>query len=312
MSIVDLHPEELLDKHARGALSETERARLATHVATCSVCRFELAVRVDLELDVQASRALAERPSVPPELAALPGPDVAVSPPALQPVRARSRRRAWVLGLAAALVGGMSFAALSFELAAPKHDAPVSATSRARRESGSEVATTVATSAPTSPSQQAVAPNSALQVASARAEEGDRVTAKGVRTARGLGMSAPELFRAANGARRSNDTERAIALYRELETRYPRSEESRVSYATLGSLLLDRGDARSALDGFNQYLARGDSALGEEALVGRALAFQRLGARDGETAAWQEVLRRFPASVHARVAKARLLELASH
>ncbi|HEX4338074.1 MAG TPA: tetratricopeptide repeat protein [Polyangiaceae bacterium] len=282
MSVVDLHPEELLDKHARGTLSEAERARLEGHVSTCNVCRFELAARLhfrDLEDD--------EVPLAPPAA-------TTVVPP-----RAR-RRRAWVIGLAAALVGGMSFAAL--ELTTLNHAAAPETHATAAGVKRVTPVHPVVTSLP--------APN--LVVESTTAVVAPHVAAEHVANtlpARAKTASAPELFRAANAARRSDDTERAIGLYKELETRYPKSDEARVSYATVGSLLLDRGDPRSALDGFNHYLSRGDGALGEEALVGRALAFQRLGQHDAEVGAWQEILRRFPASVHARLAKSRLVEL---
>lgn len=51
MKVVDLHPEELLDKDARGALSEEERALLQAHLARCETCRFEQAVRADFALE---------------------------------------------------------------------------------------------------------------------------------------------------------------------------------------------------------------------------------------------------------------------
>ena len=53
MTVVDLHPEELLDKDARGELSRDERARLEVHLARCSACRAERVLRMDFadELD---------------------------------------------------------------------------------------------------------------------------------------------------------------------------------------------------------------------------------------------------------------------
>ena len=41
MSSVDLHPEELIDRARRGAISVEETARLRAHLAGCSACRFE-------------------------------------------------------------------------------------------------------------------------------------------------------------------------------------------------------------------------------------------------------------------------------
>jgi predicted anti-sigma-YlaC factor YlaD len=55
MSVVDLHPEDLLDKDARGELTGDERVRLDTHLARCSACRAETMLRADFaaELDEQ-------------------------------------------------------------------------------------------------------------------------------------------------------------------------------------------------------------------------------------------------------------------
>jgi TolA-binding protein len=294
MSIVDLHPEELIDKHASGTLSAAERTRLEAHVQGCAVCRFELAARHDF---ATLSLPAVQAPSAPPALEPSPR------------VLPRRRRRGIVLGLAAALIGGVSLAALSASLLGPARPATESAPDRhpAPGRSSPRATTTVAATATPieSPAPAAIA-DSAGAALEQRARREASQRAPGPPHAR---ASAADLFRAANAARRDRDTTRAVALYRELESRYPRSEEARVSYATLGTLLLDRGDAHAALDGFDQYLSRGDSALGEEALVGRALAFEKLGNHDGEIAAWREVLRRFPGSVHARVARARLLAL---
>ena len=108
MTVVDLHPEELLDKDARGELSTDERARLETHLARCAACRAERVLRLDfadeLESDDRPSALLglvqgalaAPRPAAPPdampELDTLPG------------LRRRPRRTAFVLLVAAAVL----------------------------------------------------------------------------------------------------------------------------------------------------------------------------------------------------------------
>lgn len=46
--VVWLHPEELIDKHARGTLDAAERACLDDHLARCPPCRFEMALRAEL------------------------------------------------------------------------------------------------------------------------------------------------------------------------------------------------------------------------------------------------------------------------
>lgn len=51
MNVVDLHPDDLLDREARGALTEQERARLDAHLAVCVACRFERVARDDFAME---------------------------------------------------------------------------------------------------------------------------------------------------------------------------------------------------------------------------------------------------------------------
>jgi TolA-binding protein len=120
--------------------------------------------------------------------------------------------------------------------------------------------------------------------------------------------SASDLFSAANQLRRRGQDAQAISAYRRLQQAYPQSGEATLSLATLGALLLQRGDARGALAQFDGYVARGGPVL-EEALAGRARALGQLGDRAGEAQAWRNLLDRFPSSVHAARAHARLAEL---
>ncbi len=124
-------------------------------------------------------------------------------------------------------------------------------------------------------------------------------------------LGPAELFSRANDARRASDTARAIALHEELQSKFPDSREASTSRVALGRLLLDRaGDPARARALFDRYLDRDPSGpLAEEARVGRALAFMRLGDRDAERSAWREVLERHPGSVHAERARQRLLVL---
>ena len=121
-------------------------------------------------------------------------------------------------------------------------------------------------------------------------------------------LGPAELFARANEARRANDTDRAVALYEELQSKFPDSGEASTSRVALGRLLLDRtGDPGRARALFSAYLAREPSGpLAEEARAGRALAAMRLGDREGERAAWLELLERHPGSVHAERARQRL------
>lgn len=94
--------------------------------------------------------------------------------------------------------------------------------------------------------------------------------------------------------------------YRQLQAWYADSTEAKLSHATLGRLLLDRGDAARALREFDAYLLGGAGPLGEEALAGRALALQRLGRSDEEGTTWRRMLTTYPASIYAAQARARL------
>jgi len=121
-------------------------------------------------------------------------------------------------------------------------------------------------------------------------------------------LGPAELFARANDARRAGETTRAVSLYEQLQSEFPDSREASTSRVALGRLLLDRtGEPGRARALFDRYLERDPTGpLAEEARVGRALAFMRLGDRDAERAAWREVLERHPGSVHAERARQRL------
>jgi TolA-binding protein len=130
--------------------------------------------------------------------------------------------------------------------------------------------------------------------------------------ASGRGAGAAALFADANRARRDGNADRAVSLYRSLQSRYPASSESGLSRALVAQLLLDRGNPEAALAGFDRYLADGAPALGAEALVGRARALEQLKRTTQAAAAWRDVQSRFPGSIHARLAASRLASLGMH
>lgn len=65
MGVVDLHPDELIDRAARGTLSTDERARLDAHLAGCVACRFEIKARDDFSDDLADEPAPPARPLEP-------------------------------------------------------------------------------------------------------------------------------------------------------------------------------------------------------------------------------------------------------
>lgn len=126
-----------------------------------------------------------------------------------------------------------------------------------------------------------------------------------------LGESASDLFRSANTARRAGDVDGAVAGYRSLVAHYPAASESRAAHVSLGMLLLEKkADAAGALQQFDAYLAGGSrDTLAEEARLGRALAFQRLGRAVEERRAWHTLIENHPKSLHLSRAEARLAAL---
>jgi TolA-binding protein len=117
-------------------------------------------------------------------------------------------------------------------------------------------------------------------------------------------------FRQANEARQAGDHPRAGELYGMLLNRFSGSPEAHASLALFGRMLLDDGNANGALQCFDDYLRTG-GALREDVMLGRALAFQRIGPRAAadEARAWSSLLDAYPGTVHTARARRRLAEL---
>jgi TolA-binding protein len=325
MSVIDIHPEELFDRLTTGTLTESEAERLRGHLATCDVCRFELLARGDFRAELAAS---------PERSPATPQPDAA-RVRATRRVLVPRRRRALIWASAAALLLMATGALASVVTGVPpwrlfaeaKNDEALpaatvrAAAARPKRgrsappeplagagqsaeaqpaETPSSVTPAVANaaSAEATPGPSAEPPAALLPVARSKASE-----------ARPESPSAGRLFADANRARARGEIARAVSLYRQLQARYPRSSEAELSELTLSTLLLHMGDARAALAGFDDYLARGTRPLQAEALVGRALARRALGQRALEIAAWKLVAERFAGTSYARRAEERLAAL---
>jgi TolA-binding protein len=352
MKVVDLHPEDLIDKLAAGELTSAERTRLDAHVLLCSACRLEISVRADLEQDAPLIEQRPQLTFPSGSERTQPAPRVAAS------IRPRSRRRWPLVMLAAALVlcaGGATAAVVTGAVKAPwlpwaseakgVTSAPPAtgaklaaktklAASKATTAIDAPPLTTEASSAslPTASAEVTPAPSAGASVAVAahvnhavKAEPASSALAASstaMPSAPSAAASSPRteeptprvdaaaaLFSDANRARRDGNADRAVTLYRSLQTRYPSSSESELSRALLAQLLLDRGNPEAALAGFDRYLAEAAPVLGAEALVGRARALEQLGKSTQAAAAWREVQTRFAGSVHARLAAARLAAL---
>jgi hypothetical protein len=120
------------------------------------------------------------------------------------------------------------------------------------------------------------------------------------------GISASTLFDDANAARHRGNTVEAAGLYRDLQARFPESQEARLSIAVVARMQLDLGETTAAASEFEAYLATGDGALREEAMAGRAIALGRLGRTAAEIEVWRDLLRAYPLSGYAGVARKRM------
>jgi TolA-binding protein len=343
MTVVGLHPEELFDKLLEGEITPSERERLRAHLEGCDVCRFEYQARLDFK-----SEALALGASAPPPLVPLraPPPTAIVKPRRQRRRLVWALAAAALISASGAVASGVAGQApwhgVSLLFSRSKTAAPPATTvsmKLAKVEPATQVVLqpTEAAARPTEPEGRspridggpapAVAPETAAQ-ASAPAPVRVAATSKVARGAETVTKdsatketsarepaaskeppSAARLFAEANQARRAGDVGKASGLYHLLQDQFPGSAEAELSRVTLSLLLLDGGDAQGALRGFERYLAGGTRGLEAEALVGRARALGRLGRRDLEATAWQEVQRKYPRSIYGRQASERLLAL---
>jgi len=344
VSIIALHPEDLLERDARGELSQPERARLEQHLRHCSVCQLERKLRADFR---QEEAPLGSDFDVHRLLSAVlaPGAPGAMSEVARPPRPSAMRRMRPALLVAAALfVAGASVAAgwdgIPNMHAHNEAQDAISTLSARRASSGALGRSAAATAARETPS---IEPLPSLDVASSGAASGAKEVANApvvvapvkltpgrtsprvssalsvAPSAAGLGTSASDgwtapasdaaaLFAQANVVRRSGDRAKAAELYRALVERFPRSAEAHEAEAALGHLLLGAGNASAALRYFDEYLYS-SGPLEEDVRVDRALAFNRLHRSSDEADAWSSLLRTHPGSVHADRARARLREL---
>jgi hypothetical protein len=299
MSIAELHPEHLLDKHGQGTLSESERATLEAHVAKCASCRFELEVRADFadEMANDAVRDSGLHRLV--EVAAKT--EVPKPAPAPAPERATTRRRSrlgvWLFAAAAMLVvagaaaseaGRRVWVPIFIHDAAPVAPAPTETDLVQRKD---PVRPTVVAPPPVETAPVETAPPPVIPPAILPPPPRPTPSA---------------LLDAESDARRRGDYDRVLAIHAELVAGHPASHEAQTSRVTVARMLLDRGDLQGALAGFDAYLANGSGELGEDAMAGRATALDRMGKKDEARAAWSALVDRYPDSTYAAHARARI------
>jgi len=296
MTRFDLHPEDLLERAERGALGSLDWARLEQHLAECSVCRVERALRAQAVLDavpLRDEKLLLARVKR----------DVAQRLQRFPVQRTRRKRGLFAIGLLAGSLASVAGAATLVVMHRAASTREIAAASRASTKTprAAPPPIVVTTPMPAAEESSLSPPPQTTPLAGVPAPKPVAVDVS----------SAAEAFSRANLARRDGKVKEAVRLYRTLQEHFAGSSEELVSRVALGRLLLDRlGDSRGALVQFNSYLASpGSGALREEAMVGRALALGRLGRSSEERAAWVALLEAWPKSAHAKRAQARLAEL---
>ncbi|MCA9646963.1 MAG: tetratricopeptide repeat protein [Myxococcales bacterium] len=317
--MIDIHPEDLLDREREGSLTADERLYLSTHLKQCAACRIER----QLAFECAAERELLDEQLLPrgrfgPGLETEHGvnPQVEPSPSGVAERRASSHpprsvarlRRGFpkaavvVAGLflaggAAALGGALPWTRSSPAATTPPVASVTPAASAApsklvkrrwRSAEGPAPAPSEAVVEVEPPSSSAPAPPTSVQQTPL--------------------ATASQLFAQASAARRDGDYQRALTLYERLIERYPNSAEARTARAVRARLLLDLGHTTLAEKSFREA-SKGEGPLSEAALVGEAQALRRAGKSAAERAVWRELLRRFPGSPKTALAKARLSEL---
>ena len=307
MSLVELHPEELLDRAQKGALTTAERRDLAAHLRRCPACVAERRWAVDAAAAVEREEAGADRARTDRLVAAVMNRRrgaTAAAVAAMDGGRPRSRRAAVVMALVA---GGclLSGAAAATLWPAARRlwvdDAKVVPAVPAARPSPPARAEQVPAMAATPPAEPAPAPVAPAKMA-ARAARPAPATAPP--------ETAATLFGELARARRAGRLVEARQAHDLLVDRFPGTREERAGRLLVAQLALRRDEPGVALDLFERYLGTDvEGALAEEARLGRALALERLGRAPDERRAWRELLERHPRSIHAARARARLESL---
>lgn len=312
----ELHPEELLERDARGELNDLERERLEAHLRRCSACRIERIARVDFRSEADELDAQGEAADVQRLLA-----KVLAAPPPAVPQVVGVRRRSWSRRMLPLLVAAVLVSAAAWATIAGRPGAPAPVVSRVPTMPSlavvsapvpmGAVAADIAPPVTTPPVEPTPPVQHASTIRSAPVQRASFVTHTPAAPVPADAQDAPSAgrdFDRANAARRSSQHGAAAEQYRALIARYPDSAEAHASLVALGRMLLDDGDAAGALRAFDQYLSSG-GGLAEDVMLGRAVALRNLGRSGDEAHAWNDLLRRYPASVHAERARRRLAEL---
>lgn len=302
MRPVEMHPEHLIDRARDGLLAKDDAALLRDHVQRCSACRLELQLVRDYEASpLEAVSSEAVERVMGGALARMDWRSESGERPAVttRPPKAGSNQLLFRLAAAAVFLVATTGIATAYVLL---------------RKTNTEVGP-VAVKEPEPARSAGSRELTPVQLPAVEIEsEGTASATRSRRTTRRSSSDIAEaLLNRASEARKQKQFPQAIRLYRQLQQRFPQSRQARVSHVAMGRVLLDHAHhPRRALRQFERYLrAPGDGSLALEARVGKALALKRLGRREKERAAWMDLLRHHPKSLHAEQARERVRELSA-
>ena len=325
-------PEDLSARSRRGTLSRAEERELDRALRGSATLRAAHTVGADLD------RSTAVRPGDEDLILAaadralervLGAPAAARLLPRTAEVRVSSRRHARRIAaalVAAAMISasGMAAAWWSGVVVIPwlptpiRGEAPAPAAAPVVRHGAHAPKTAKTEATADEASLDSAPPETAASKQAGPAAEPEARTARAEplaqrvapRPSKNVEPAAPELFSRANAARRAGDFAQARRVYSELITKYPGSDEARLSELSLGKLLLASGEAAQAEREFSHYLSAGNEPLAEEALVNQAESFHAMNRGADERRAWLRLLAEHPSSVYGARARTRLSALA--
>jgi hypothetical protein len=287
------HPEDRLDLASAGRISQADWLELREHLASCVPCATQLrmSTRVLADRRVKSSDVHLDRVAIHRAL------DRArVSRTS---VRSSSWPR-WVpVGLGLLLISSGALAGTWWSV---RHR------ERAPAVTPSPAATTVPAGTRTKHRGGLVESAQAPDAADAPGTAPTPAIFESPAKARPERVSASDLFARARALRLGGDAAGALSSYHRLQRQFADSRESVLSYLVVGRMWLERDRPDLAERQFTHYLDTGGSAS-EEALVGRATAFARIGRTADELGDWKRLLTAHPASVYAGRARIRLGEL---
>jgi TolA-binding protein len=309
-----LCPDDLLAQARAGTLGAAERAKLSLHLQRCASCRatWQLGQDFDAVLaaragDDQIAARIAARLTAKPRRRWFP---YAAAAAAL--LTGSVAAAAVVPGVWQALATAVGAVPTEHENGAKPLPAGAQRGIIAERAPSASTASADVTAQPSAAvaEPKPEAPKASGGPAAERGNDAPAVDERSAqeRSAEGSAPehSAAELFAQGNVDRRNGKETEARAAYRKLQQHFPASVEAKVSLVSLGRLERASNPA-AALRLFDAYLAQSaHTTLAEEALFGRASSLQALGRAEQEQATWRELLRRFPSSVYAERAQARL------